>query len=227
MTQYYAIIPAAGIGARMNADCPKQYLKIHDEIILQRVINTFTSIPTIEKVIVALHPDDHWWPTLKLSHPEKVLTVIGGKERVHSVLLALQYLAEIAEKDDFVLVHDAARPGISEGQILSLIDAVKEHPVGGLLGLPIVDTIKKVDSADDIQMTISREKLWVAQTPQCFRVGLLKSAIEASLSENQIVTDDASAMENAGHHPKMILGDRRNFKITFPEDILFAEKRLD
>lgn len=226
MTKYFAIIPAAGIGARMNADCPKQYLKIHDEMILQRVVNIFSRIPQIQKIIVALHPDDHWWPTLQLSHPEKVMTVIGGKERVDSVLLALQFLKNTANENDFILVHDAVRVGITEENILNLIAESKDHVVGGLLGLPIVDTIKKVDDNNCVEKTISRENLWAAQTPQCFRYALLTEAIQHALSEKQMITDESSAIEYQGHHPIMIMGDVRNFKITFPEDLLLAEKLL-
>ncbi|MDP1574746.1 MAG: 2-C-methyl-D-erythritol 4-phosphate cytidylyltransferase [Coxiellaceae bacterium] len=224
--KHFVIIPAAGTGTRMNTDIPKQYLKIHNETILQRVVNVFSSIKQIEKVIIALHADDHWWPTLQLSHPEKVLTVIGGKERVHSVFLGLEFLKNHADTDDFVLVHDAARPGISTKNIIALLAEIKDHPAGGLLGLPVVDTLKKVNQEDEVIETLSREQLWHAQTPQCFRYGLLKPAIERSLQENKIITDEASAMEQNGHHPKMVLGDVRNFKITFPEDLVLAELLL-
>ena len=225
--KYFVIIPAAGTSTRMNADLPKQSLKIHNETILQRVVNLLSSIEQIEKVVIALHADDHWWPTLQLSNPEKVLTVIGGKERVHSVLLALQFLENYADKNDFVLVHDAARPGIPIINIADLLVQTKDHPAGGLLGLPVVDTLKKVNRQDEVIETVSREHLWAAQTPQCFRYGLLKSAIEQSLQDSKTVTDEASAIEQQGHHPKMVLGDVRNFKITFPEDIALAESLLN
>lgn len=226
MSKYFAIIPAAGISTRMKADRPKQYFMLASETILQRVVNLFSSHSQIEKVVVVLHAKDHWWPTLQLSHPEKVLTAIGGKERVHSVLLGLTFLTDFAKEKDFVLVHDAARPNLQSKDISRLISELKNHDVGGLLGLPIVDTLKKVNEHDEVEKTISREHLWRAQTPQCFRYKILKSAIENALTENIVVTDESSAIEHARLKPKMILGDANNIKITFPEDIALAEKLL-
>ncbi|MCX7125224.1 MAG: 2-C-methyl-D-erythritol 4-phosphate cytidylyltransferase [Gammaproteobacteria bacterium] len=214
MTSYFALIPAAGIGARFQADCPKQYLKIHDQPILERVINLFSAQKYIER------------PTLKLNHPEKIITVIGGQERVHSVLLGLDFLKDCAKKDDFILVHDAARPCLQEKNIAKLIHELKKNSVGGLLALPVVDTLKRADKNNNVVETVSREQLWQAQTPQCFRFQLLKSSIEKALSDNIIVTDESSAIEYAGHHPALILGDARNIKITYPEDLALAEKFL-
>lgn len=222
--KYFVVIPAAGIGARVNADRPKQYLTLHGQMILERVVNLFTAHPMIEKVVVALHAQDHWWSTLQLSHPGKVLTAIGGKERVHSVSMGLNFLSDFANKNDFVLVHDAARPCLQLDDISRLIEELKSDTVGGLLGLPVVDTLKKVNQHNQVVETISREQLWQAQTPQCFRFELLKNAIEKALSENKIVTDESNAMELAGYKPKMIMGNSRNIKITFPEDLLIAEK---
>jgi 2-C-methyl-D-erythritol 4-phosphate cytidylyltransferase len=224
--KYWAIIPAAGTGVRIKADKPKQYITIAGQTLLERVVNLFAAHPQIEKVVVVLHAKDHWWPELKLSHPEKVLTAIGGKERVHSVLLGLDFLKDFADPNDFVLVHDAARPCLESNDISRLISELKDHPVGGLLGLPVVDTLKKVDAQGCVEKTVSREHLWHAQTPQCFRYGILKSGIENSLMHNKIATDESSAIEQAGYKPKMIPGDRNNMKITYPEDIAFAEKIL-
>ena len=217
--KYWTIIPAAGIGVRIQADRPKQYLMLNNEPILSRVINLFSSLPEIEKVVVVLNSQDHWWSTLSLSHPEKVLTAIGGQERVHSVLLGLQFLQDFADKNDFVLVHDAARPCVQVKQIQRLIAELHDHAVGGLFGLPVVDTLKKVDDDNNVLATVSRHQLWQAQTPQLFRYGLLKNAIEQSLLKNKIVTDESSAVEQFGLTPKMILGDVRNLKITYVEDL--------
>lgn len=224
MTKYFAIIPAAGIGTRFKSDVPKQYLKINHEIILERIVNLFSSHPSIEKVIVALHEKDQHWKTLTLKNPEKIATVIGGKERVDSVLAGLRFLDNIVDENDFMMVHDAARPFLKPADIYRLIEETKEHPVGGLLGLPVVDTLKKVDASDEVITTISRDYLWRAQTPQCFRHGLLKFAIEKALSENKSITDESSAIENTGHHPKMILGDERNMKITYATDLRLLEQ---
>ena len=217
---YFAIIPAAGSSVRMRADRPKQYLSVQGEPLLQRVINVFSAMPVIQKVVVTLHAKDHWWPSLTLSHPGKVSAVIGGKERVHSVLLGLAALKEMVSPNDFVLVHDAARPFVTEKLIHDLMDAVKTDTVGGLVGLPVVDTIKQVDEKECVVKTISRTQLWQAQTPQCFRYAILKKAIEKALSDKQVVTDESSAIEYFGHHPKMVMGDSRNRKITFSEDLL-------
>lgn len=224
VSKYWVIIPAAGIGARIHADKPKQYLLLKNKPILTHVVNLFSSLHQIEKVVVVLNAKDHWWPTLKLQHPEKILTAIGGQERVHSVLLGLQFLSDFVDPNDFVLVHDAARPCLQADDITRLLFELKNHPVGGLLGLPVVDTLKKVDEHNNVIETISRADSWQAQTPQCFRYGLLKSAIEKALSEHQIVTDESSAIENAGLKPKMIFGNTNNIKITFPEDLTLAEK---
>jgi 2-C-methyl-D-erythritol 4-phosphate cytidylyltransferase len=193
------------------------------EPILQHVVNLFSAHVDIEKVVVVLHAKDHWWPTLQLSHPEKILTAIGGIERVHSVLLGLEFLADFASENDFVLVHDAARPCLQSKDISRLMLELKDHDIGGLFGLPIVDTIKKVNANDIVEKTISREHLWRAQTPQCFRYKILKSSIEKALLNKQTITDESSAIEYAGFAPKMILGDARNIKITFADDLKLAE----
>ena len=218
MNHYFAIIPAAGIGSRIKSDIPKQYLTINNQIILERVVNLFSSRDDIKKVVVVLHPQDKWWPSLNLVYPEKIATVIGGKERVHSVLLGLDFLGHFADQHDWVLVHDAARPFLSNDNITTVLQATKNHPVGGLLGVPVVDTIKRVDNENNVVETISRDCLWQAQTPQCFRYQLLKSSIEKALAENKGVTDESSAIEYAGFKPKMILGDVRNKKVTFVDD---------
>jgi 2-C-methyl-D-erythritol 4-phosphate cytidylyltransferase len=221
--KYFVIIPAAGTSTRMKADKPKQYIALADQPILQRVVNLFSAHPDVEKVVVVLHAKDRWWPSLQLSHPEKVLTAIGGQERVHSVLLGLQFLTDYADKNDFILVHDAARPCLQAKDITLLMSELKNHDVGGLFGLPVVDTLKKVNEKNEVEKTISREQLWHAQTPQCFRYALLKSSIEKALSGNEMITDESSAIEYAGFKPKMITGSARNIKITFPDDLKLAE----
>lgn len=222
----WAIIPAAGISTRMNADRPKQYFMLAGETILTRVVNLFSSHAAIEKVVVVLHANDSWWPTISFSHPEKILTAIGGKERVHSVLLGLDYLKEFAKETDFVLVHDAARPCLQSEDISRLLSELENHAVGGLLGLPVVDTLKKVTVENVVENTVSRIGLWQAQTPQCFRYGILKSAIEKALLDNQIITDESGAIEYVGLKPKMVLGGAWNIKITYLEDVILAENIL-
>ena|SRR3990167_5951104 len=226
LMRIWAIIPAAGISSRMNADRPKQYVMLAGQTVLTRVVNLLSSHPDIEKVVVVLNAQDPWWPTLSLKHPEKILTTIGGKERVHSVLLGLDYLKDFAKADDFVLVHDAARPCLQLKTISRLLSELKGDAVGGLLGLPVVDTLKKVNAEAIVENTVSREGLWQAQTPQCFRYGILKNAIEKALADHQVITDESSAIEYVGLKPKMILGDVCNIKITYPEDWVLAEKGM-
>ncbi|HLD84715.1 MAG TPA: 2-C-methyl-D-erythritol 4-phosphate cytidylyltransferase [Coxiellaceae bacterium] len=223
---YFVIIPAAGISQRMQADRPKQYLLCDGEPLLARVIDTFVAHPSIEKVVVVLNKDDRWWESLialrsmrGTDHLRKVLTTTGGKARADSVLAGLHFLADFARENDWVMVHDAARPFLTTADISRFIDALGDHPVGGLFGLPVVDTLKKVDANNDVEKTMSREHVWQAQTPQCFRYGTLKKAIETALANHKIVTDESSAIEILGLKPTMILGNVRNKKITFPEDI--------
>lgn len=210
----------------MQSDRPKQYLSLNGQVMLARIVNLFCKLPIIEKVVVVLHEKDYWWPTLSLSHPEKVLTAIGGKERVHSVLLGLSFLKDYAADDDWVLVHDAARPGITSDDINHLITEIDNHLVGGLFGLPVVDTLKQVNQQSDVLQTISRSQLWCAQTPQMFRYQLLRASIENALLSQQIVTDESNALELSGYHPKMVLGTARNLKVTFPEDLKLIESLL-
>ena len=220
----WCIIPAAGIGTRMQADRPKQYLMLRNKPALSHVVDLFSAQHFIEKVVVVLNAKDHWWPDLALSHPAKVLTAIGGKERAHSVLLGLGFLKDYAKAEDWVMVHDAARPCIRADHIVRLMDEIKNHPVGGLLGLPVVDTLKQVNEKNEVMETVSRHQLWQAQTPQCFRYDILKKALESALQTNAVVTDESSAIESLGLKPKMILGDASNIKLTFPEDLLLAER---
>ena len=220
---YWVIVPAAGVGSRMQADCPKQYLSINGKPMIAHSVDKLSALPQVERVVVALHPKDHWWLTLNLADPKKILTVIGGKARVDSVLLSLTFLEDYAKDNDWVLVHDAARPCVEAKDIQRLIQELDGHPVGGLLGLPVVDTLKQVDQNDHIHQTVSREGLWRAQTPQLFRYGLLRSSIEKALTDKQTITDEASAVEYAGFQPKMVLGNQKNIKVTMPADLDLAE----
>lgn len=219
MNKYFAIIPAAGIGMRMNTNIPKQYLTVNQEIILEKIINLFSSCTQIEKIIVALNPADHLFKTLNLKHIEKIRAENGGKTRAHSVLNCLNSLSKVANEHDFVLVHDASRPFLTLKNIADLISACENHPVGGILGMPLVDTIKKVDTNNNIIETVSRENLWQAQTPQLFRYKILQHAIQSALNNKKNITDEASAIELLGYSPKMVLSSRENFKITYPEDM--------
>lgn len=218
MTRYFVIIPAAGIGTRMQADIPKQYLKLDQHTIIEHTLNCFLADPRFEKVIVALHPEDSYWPRLNLQHA-KLTTVIGGAERCHSVLNGLRALAEVAGPMDWVLVHDAARPYLSKADLDNLIDTLKDHPVGGLLGMPVRDTVKRVNAQTEVIETVDRTTLWHAFTPQMFRFQCLFNALQTAIAQQQLVTDEASAIELTGAKPMMVLGSTSNIKVTHPADI--------
>lgn len=222
----YAVIPAAGLGLRMGADAPKQYLKIVGIPILEHTINNLAKFPQIEKIIVAIQPEDNYWPAISLTHPQKIITTIGGRERIHSVLHGLHALTKFAKKEDWVLVHDAVRPCLPEQDFLSLIEACQDHPVGGILGVPVRDTLKKVSANSIIEKTIDRENLWGAQTPQMFRYQLLIDALNHALQNKIKITDESSAVELMGHQPLIVQGSIQNLKITYPEDLWIAEKFL-
>lgn len=220
----WVIIPAAGIGARMQADRPKQYMLVHGQSIISYSLDLFLRMPLVKKLVVAVHPKDRWWTAMDYHHQEKVMTVVGGKTRVDSVFAALNQLRDFADYDDWVLVHDAARPCLTKDCAQRLMSELSDHPVGGVLGVPVVDTLKRVSSQDTIEETVSRRQLWHAQTPQLFRYGILQKAIVKALRDKVAITDESSAVEHFGLKPKMVLGSVRNIKVTLPSDLaLVAE----
>jgi len=221
--RYWVIIPAAGFGNRMGTDIPKQYLKIRGRCILEHTVSKFTRLSAIEGIVVVISKNDTYWSDLDLSGNEKLMTAVGGKERYHSVLNGLYRLGEVAGGNDWVLVHDAARPCVRMEDITNLIENLSGHPAGGLLGVPVRDTMKRADLNDEITGTISRERLWHALTPQMFRKQILIQAIENSIRNNIDITDEAQAMENEGFNPKLIAGHPDNIKITHKNDLPLAE----
>ncbi len=226
MTKFWAVIPAAGIGKRMQADKPKQYLLLNGKTVLEQTLDKLCAHPRINGIIVATSRQDPYWPALKLENRESIIRVEGGKERCHSVLNSLQLLLHKADADDWVLVHDAARPCIRTADIDKLIQAIQYHPVGGLLGLPVSDTLKQCDSKHTIVSTIPRQNLWRALTPQMFQLQTLHDALQLALKNNQLVTDEASAIELSGLNPKIIEGHADNIKITRPFDLTLAASYL-
>lgn len=219
----WAVIPAAGIGARMNSDIPKQYLKIEDKTILEYSVNRFLEHSKVYKVVVALSPNDTYWKELPFADNPRVITTAGGKDRVDSVKAALTFIRENEwAETDWVMVHDAARPCLSSRHIDDLITSKDSSPDGAILAVGAIDTIKQANKRQTIEKTIDREVVWLAQTPQFFPVRTLSHAIDSALSEGKTVTDEASAMEFAGYHPSLVLGSRKNLKITEPEDLLLA-----
>ena len=218
----WAIVPAAGIGHRYGSAIPKQYLSLCGTPVLLHSIKRLLKIKEVEQILVPLSPDDTLWSSLDFSHP-KVKTIAGGCERSQSVINALEGISNVAKEEDWVLVHDAVRPCITEFDIKKIISEVRDHDVGGLLAYQVVDTIKELDGSDGVIKTIDREKLWCALTPQMFRYELIKKSLRATAMSDHPVTDEASAIEFLGLSPKIIPGEKSNIKITSAEDMLLAE----
>jgi 2-C-methyl-D-erythritol 4-phosphate cytidylyltransferase len=221
--RYFALIPAAGVGARMGAGSPKQYIRIGGKPMLRHTLDAFLSSDLIAHTFVVVSPDDPYIDSIAPNHGVTVLRC-GGASRMESVRNGLAVLASTLAPTDWVLVHDAARPGLTAGLIEKLIGATGEHPVGGLLGLPVVDTVKRCIDGEACG-TIPRNGLWLAQTPQMFRYELLRQALSAA-TDPASITDDASAVEALGLTPKLVEGHPCNLKVTLPDDIRIAELYL-
>jgi len=219
MTEFHALVPAAGFGARMGHELPKQYLPLAGQPMLFHAINTLCVCAEIATVFVVLSPEDTLFHTYDWSQFGDKLQPLycGGETRADTVLNGLM-VAEV-EPDDWVLVHDAARPCLTNDNLLNLIKELKDDAVGGILAVPVADTLKRADAEGRIASTEDRAGLWQAQTPQMFRAGLLAQALQ----QCKTVTDEASAIEALGLHPKLVAGDSSNFKVTYPQDIKLAE----
>lgn len=220
---YWAVIPAAGIGKRMRSHIPKQYLPLAGRTVIEHSIDIFLQHPRISGVVVAISEDDETWQGLHFDTDKPVLTVSGGAERCHSVVNALETLADHASDADWVLVHDAARPCLQRKDLDLLMDLLAVHPVGGLLGVPVRDTIKRADVTCEVEETVDRDGLWHALTPQMFHLGSLRNALRMALESGKLVTDESSAIELSGRQPIMVEGSADNIKITRPEDLALAE----
>lgn len=219
--RYFALIPAAGVGARMGAVVPKQYLPVAGRPVLRRVVDAFIATPVIAHVFVVISANDDWADEVFESGEAGVsLLRCGGATRRDSVMNGLHAMEEQMEADDWVLVHDAARPGITPALIDKLIAGVGVDPVGGLLALPVSDTVKRV--AMGSVTTIPRDGLWLAQTPQMFRYAVLRHALQSAAQ----VTDEASAIESVGLTPMLVEGHVCNSKLTLPSDVELIEKFL-
>lgn len=222
----WAVIPAAGIGQRVGASKPKQYLQIADKTVLQHAVSNFVDNDRIAGLIISLHSNDQTFTTLNFcSENTSIYTVTGGDSRAESVLNALNFLDDIASEQDFVLVHDAARPCLKRLDLDTLMDCCLQDDVGGILAAPVSDTIKKV-SSDRVLGTLDRDQIWRALTPQMFKLGLLKQALTSAINNSVLITDEASAIENAGYNPIIVAGCEQNIKITYSSDLKIAEMFL-
>ncbi len=221
LPNYFAVVPAAGVGKRMNADRPKQYLLLNQQTVLEQTLTRLLQAAVFKTIAVAISVEDPYWNGLAISQHPQILTANGGKERADSVLSALNSLQTQATDNDWVLVHDAARPCITSSDIHQLIETLKHETTGGILALPSHDTLKQVDHLTIVQ-TLDRRKVWKALTPQMFRYGVLKKALEETAG-NPAITDEASALELSGLPVKIVEGRTDNLKITQPEDLRLAQ----
>lgn len=226
----FAIIPAAGSGSRFGGDTPKQYLPLQGQPLIRHTLSALLADARIREIVVVLAPEDTTWTEqcLPADCAARVRVVrVGGATRADSVINGINWLkAELkANNDDWVLVHDAARPCLSPMQLARLITELEDDPVGGLLAIPVADTLKRADADVRVAATIDRQALWQAQTPQMFRVGALQSAL--SVADLSGITDEASAIERLGQHPRLVTGSLTNLKVTFPEDLALASMILE
>lgn len=228
--QFVVVVPAAGVGKRMQASCPKQYLTINNQSVLSHTVNRLLAHQRIAKVIVAISETDEYFAATSLAQNPDVICVCGGKERVDSVLNGLK----VMQQAEWVLVHDAARPCVTHQDIDNLIDHCLVNNQGGVLAARVVDTMKvaaKPQSNETgclrVHNTIDRSCLWQAFTPQMFKTNELKQAIEQALANGVLITDESSAIESAGLPSALVLGRRDNIKITRPEDLALARFYLN
>lgn len=221
----WAVVPAAGVGKRMQADRPKQYLPLAGKTVIEHTLGRLLDSAAFQAVSVAISVEDPYWPELTISKHPQVITAPGGKERADSVLSALKALQEQACENDWVLVHDAARPCLTASDIQLQIDSLKDDAVGGILALPSHDTLKQVNGST-ITATIDRKQIWRALTPQMFKYAMLRDALQQT-EGNPAVTDEASALELVGFSPKIVEGRPDNIKITRPEDLALAQFYLE
>ncbi|WP_313515597.1 2-C-methyl-D-erythritol 4-phosphate cytidylyltransferase [Pseudomonas sp.] len=220
LPNFWAVIPAAGVGARMRADRPKQYLPLAGRTLLEHTLDCFLDHPALRGLVLALGRDDPHWPTLACASDPRIRRADGGVERADSVLNALVRLEQLgAAPDDWVLVHDAARPNLARSDLDRLLGELGDDPVGGLLAVPARDTIKLAGVDGKVERTLDRQLIWLAFTPQMFRLGALRRALEQGLAKGAAITDEASAMELAGAVPRLIEGRADNLKVTRPEDL--------
>ena len=214
------VVPAAGASRRVGGSIPKQYLELCGRTVLEHTLRTLLDGPGISGGIVALGEGDPFWTAIPAALRARVRTTTGGRERCHSVLAGLQALD--ANDDDWVLVHDAARPCLDPADLARLMDACRADPVGGLLALPVADTLKRAGEDGRVAATVPRERLWRAQTPQMFRHGLLLRALTSAIEAGETPSDEAAAIERAGSKPLLVEGSPFNIKITQAADLEFA-----
>lgn len=219
MVKFHVLIPAAGAGSRMDSTAPKQYLPLHGSPLIAHTIAVFSDSPRISSVHIVLSAADTCWQPRMAPTAKSVIHRCGGETRAASVLNGLLAIRGQVQDEDWVLVHDAARPGLTMALLNKLLDELQHDAVGGLLAIPLADTLKRADEAQRVLRTESRARLWQAQTPQMFRYALLLKALQHA---GDTPTDEAQAVEALGYQPKLVVGELRNLKITYPPDLALA-----
>ena len=223
---FWAVVPAAGVGRRMQSvaqQVPKQYLKIRGQSVLALTLKRLDMLKAFSGIVLVLNADDTWYPKLDIKVGERLMLATGGSERAISVFNGLEALADQADDNDWVLVHDVVRPCVDMTDLHNLIGQLSTDDVGGLLVIPVSETLKQVNEDGSVVCTVPRESYRLAGTPQMFRFGLLRDALASALAAGTMVTDEAHAMELAGHRVKTVQGGADNLKITHPEDLVLAE----
>jgi 2-C-methyl-D-erythritol 4-phosphate cytidylyltransferase len=224
---YFALIPAAGSGSRFGESVPKQYQHLCGRPVLEHAVRTLARFPAIQTIYVVLAPDDTLFRACHWDGIEAKVVALycGGPTRAASVFNALMATHDQIDAADWVLVHDAARPCVSQGEIERLLSEVADDDVGGLLALPLTDTLKRADALSKVEATEPRAGLWRALTPQMFRYRLLVEAMHAA--DRMLVTDESAAVERLGLRPRLVTGSASNIKVTYPQDLLFARAILE
>jgi 2-C-methyl-D-erythritol 4-phosphate cytidylyltransferase len=237
--RHFLVLPAAGAGRRMRSAVPKQYQKLLGKPLLQHTLERIATHPLFTRTVLALAPNDAHWPAVAAALPAALLrrltTVTGGAERAASVRAALAALQDEADEDDWVLVHDAVRPCLDPHDVERLVDILRNEPYGGILAMPVRETVKAATAQGTIRATVARDGLWLAATPQMFRYGVLCRALDAARDAAAEVTDEAAAVEywlttpaatqsrSAPGGIRLVNGSATNIKVTYPEDIRLAE----
>jgi 2-C-methyl-D-erythritol 4-phosphate cytidylyltransferase len=224
--RYYLVIPAAGSGRRFSSAVPKQYAALGSSTVIEHALAPFEADADCAGIVVAVAPDDHLWPAIAARRTRLVETATGGEHRAHSVRNALRVLAAQARGDDWVMVHDAARPCITAADLAALKRELAAHPVGGLLAMPLADTLKRAlepaSQVTHVDGTLDRNGLWRAATPQVFRFAVLLRALEQAIASGRLPTDEAQAIEWTGQRPRLVAGRADNIKVTTGDDLALA-----
>ena len=224
--RYFVVIPAAGSGRRFDSSIPKQYAMLGAATVIEHALAPFESDADCAGIVVAIAPDDLTWPTIAARRSRLIEAVEGGEQRAHSVRNALRTLATRVRDDDWIMIHDAARPCFTAADLKLLKRELAAHPVGGLLAVPLADTLKRAlepgSQVTHVDSTVDREGLWRAVTPQVFRCGVLLRALEAALDAKRVPTDEAQAIEWSGQRPRLVAGRTDNIKVTTANDLALA-----